>query len=483
MSPSLIAAIILAYLAIIFLISLLTTGKNASGNDFYTGGRKSPWWVVAISMVGTSISGVTFISVPGMVKASLFSYMQMAIGFFFGYVFIAYILLPVYYNRKLFSIYGYLEERFGKASYKTGAVFFLLSKYLGCGVRMYLTAIVLQLLLFDKIGVSFSVNVAVTMLVVWAYTFRGGVKTLVWTDMVQTIAMLSAVVLCIVFIGKELGLDLGAMTAAIKDSEMSRTWFFDDPMDRRWFFKQFLAGAFTTIAMTGLDQDMMQKNLSCPSLRDARKDMLSYGFSFIPVNFLFLCLGVLLYIYAGSVGFVPAKPDDLFPTLAVNYLPGAVGIIFMLGLVSASFSSAGSALTSLTTTITLDIFGVGKEEAASGRNVRLRRLVHAANAVLMALVIIMFQVIGSGSVIDAVYTVASYTYGPLLGLFLFGIATKRKAADGLVPFICILSPIICLVLATHSREWFGGYEMGFEVLLYNAAITFAALLLTSKKNP
>ena len=453
----------------------------SSGSDFYNGGRRSPWWAVAISMVGTSISGVTFISVPGMVRASLFSYMQMALGFFFGYIFIACVLLPIYYKRNLLSIYGYLEERFGRFSYKTGAVFFLLSKYLGCGVRMYLTAIVLQLLLFDGLGIPFAVNVALTMLVVWAYTIKGGVKTLVWTDMVQTLAMLGAVVLCIIFIGKELGLDVRGMAVAIRNSEMSRTWFFDDPLGRRWFFKQFLAGAFTTIAMTGLDQDMMQKNLSCPSLKDSRKDMLCYGFSFIPVNFLFLCLGALLYIYAGSVRYVPARPDDLFPTLAVHYLPTAVGVVFVIGLLCAAFSSAGSALTSLTSTVTLDLFGVGRDAVAEKKNIRLRRLVHSANALVMTGVILLFQLIGNGSVIDAVYTVASYTYGPLLGLFLFGLFTNRKAADRLSPIICILSPVICLVLSTHSREWLGGYEMGFEVLLYNAAITFLALLLTSRK--
>lgn len=468
MSSVVVLSVIALYFAAVFLVSHLTTRSSMAETDFYTGGRKSPWWVVAISMIGTSITGVTFISVPGMVQASQFSYLQMALGFIAGYVFIAYVLLPLYYRINLQSIYSYLKDRMGEYSYRTGAAFFLLSKLLVCGVRLYLTAIVLQVVLFSRIGIPFSVNVIISMLLVWLYSFRGGVKTLVWTDMFQTLAMLLALGLSILFVGKELGLE--SIYGAVAHSELSRIFFFDNPLDRRFFPKQFLAGMFTTIAMTGLDQDMMQKNLSCKTLRAARTNMLCYGASFVPVNLLFLSLGVLLYKYAASVGLTGFKPDELFPTLAVNYLPGAVGVVFVLGLISAAFSSAGSALTALTTTFTLDILKAPQK----------RKAVHLGSAVLMALVILLFQAIGSRSVIDAVYTITSYTYGPLLGLFLFGIFTKRRPSDKLVPAFCIASPLLCLVLSKNSEQWFGGYQIGFELLLYNAAITLVLLLLTSK---
>lgn len=469
MSSTVVLAVMALYFAAVFGVSRLTTRRKVQDADFYTGGRKSPWWVVAISMVGTSITGVTFISVPGMVQASQFSYLQMALGFIAGYVFIAYVLLPLYYRINLQSIYSYLQDRMGVYSYKTGAAFFLLSKLLVCGVRLYLTAVVLQVVLFSKIGVPFSLNVVISMLLVWLYSYRGGVKTLVWTDMFQTLAMLLAVVLSIVFVGKSMWAD--NIIRTISDSGMSRIFYFDDPLDKRFFWKQFLAGMFTTIAMTGLDQDMMQKNLSCKTLKDARTNMLCYGASFVPVNLLFLSLGVLLYKYAASVGLTGFKPDELFPTLAVNYLPSAVGIVFVLGLISAAFSSAGSALTALTTTFTLDILKAPQK----------RKLVHLGSAVVMSIVIILFQVLGSQSVIDAVYTITSYTYGPLLGLFLFGIFTERRPSDKLVPVFCIASPLVCLLLKTHSEAWFGGYQMGFELLLYNAGITLILLLLTSRK--
>ena len=468
-----IAAVIL-YFAVILGASLALSRKGSS-SDFFRGSGRSPWPVVAIAMVGTSISGVTFVSVPGMVAASEFSYLQMALGFIAGYAVIAYVLLPLYYSRRMNSLYCYVEERFGAWSYHTSAAFFLLSKVLGCGVKMYLTATVLQLVLFAPLGIPFWLNIALTMLIVYLYTFRGGVRTLVWTDMLQTLCLLGAVVLSIVFIGKGMGLDIGGICNTVRDSGMTRMWFFDDPSDTRYFWKQFLAGMFTTIAMTGLDQDMMQKNLSCRSLHQSRKNMLSYGVAFVPVNFLFLCLGVLLYSFAASRGIQVSRPDDLFPTIACG--SPIVILLFVLGLVSSAFSSSGSSLTSITTSVTVDLLRADRT-LPEGRLRRVRGAVHIAAAVLMGAVIMAFRLIGSESVINAVYTVASYTYGPLLGLFAFGIFTRRRVLDKAVPFICTAAPLLCLMLAMNSQRWFG-WKIGFELLIINAALTFVGLTAVS----
>ena len=474
-----IAAVIL-YFAVILGASLALSRKGSS-SDFFRGSGRSPWPVVAIAMVGTSISGVTFVSVPGMVAASEFSYLQMALGFIAGYAVIAYVLLPLYYSRRMNSLYCYVEERFGAWSYHTSAAFFLLSKVLGCGVKMYLTATVLQLVLFAPLGIPFWLNIALTMLIVYLYTFRGGVRTLVWTDMLQTLCLLGAVVLSIVFIGKGMGLDIGGICSTVRDSGMTRMWFFDDPSDTRYFWKQFLAGMFTTIAMTGLDQDMMQKNLSCRSLHQSRKNMLSYGVAFVPVNFLFLCLGVLLYSFAASRGIQVAKPDDLFPTIACGspgqgtapYMPPAVSLLFVLGLISSAFSSSGSSLTSITTSVTVDLLRADRR-LPEQRLRRVRSAVHIAAVAVMGVVIAAFRLIGSESVINAVYTVASYTYGPLLGLFAFGIFTRRRVLDKAVPFICTAAPLLCLMLAMNSQRWFG-WKIGFELLIINALLTFIGL--------
>lgn len=496
MSPILILFIIFLYFAMIFAVSVYTSRKSGNDNKaFFTGSRQSPWYIVAIAMIGTSISGVTFISVPGMVAGSQFSYIQMVLGFVAGYFAIAYVLLPLYYKLNLQSIYTYLDQRFGHGSYRIGAVFFLISKFLGCGVRMYLTAIVLQLVLFNQIGVPFALNVAVTMIIVWLYTFRGGVKTLVWTDMLQTLSLIAAVVLCIYFVCKQMGLDLSSLCSSIASSEMSDTWFFSDYNDKRFFFKQFLAGMFTTIAMTGLDQDMMQKNLSCRTLKDAQKNVISYGFGFLPVNLLFLALGILLYNYAAQLGLFTngaltdiqgnaLKSDELFPYLAtatnadgVPFLPAAVGVLFILGLVAAAFSSAGSAVTALTTSVTIDILRADKKGNDESLR-RTRQKVHIINALVMGVIIYLFKAIGSTSVIEAVYVVASYTYGPLLGLYFYGLYSKRPVRDRLVPLICILSPLICLVISLNSEAWFNGYKMGYELLLLNGAITALGLWMS-----
>ncbi len=484
---SLIGLVIIAAYFLMLVGVSLASSRGGSGNaDFFRGGGRSPWPVVAVAMIGTSISGVTFISVPGMVAASQFSYMQMVLGFTAGYVVIAYVLLPLYYRMNMNSLYAYLEGRFGPHSYRSGAAFFLLSKLLGCGVRMYLTAIVLQLIVFDPLGVPFGLNVLVTMLVVYLYTFRGGVRSLVWTDMLQTLCLIAAVVLCIFYVGRQMGLDFKGLCSAVTDSGMSRMWFFDDYKDTRYFWKQFLAGMFTTVAMTGLDQDMMQKNLSCRNLKESRRNVLSYGAAFIPVNLLFLSLGVLLYQFAASRGLSIGKPDELFPAVACGtdpasgeaYMPLEVSLLFILGLVAAAFSSAGSALTALTTSFTVDILKADRRCDERGLK-RIRTAVHLCNAVVMGFVILGFRAIGNGSVINAVYTVASYTYGPLLGLYFFGILSRRRPRDRWVPVICVLSPLLCLLLSTHSEAWFGGYRIGFELLLINALLTALGLYLSS----
>lgn len=478
MNSILVLGVIALYFLMVLGVSWWTTRRRDRDTEsFYRGDRKSPWWVVAIAMIGTSISGVTYVSVPGMVEAKQMSYIQMVLGFVAGYFAVAYILLPLYYRLGLSSIYVYLEQRYGAKAHRTGAAFFLLSKYLGCAVRMYLTAVVLQLVLFDQLGLPFALSVACIMLIVWLYSFRGGVKTLVWTDLLQTLCLLAAMVGFVFCISDAMGLSLSGLYSTISENPMSRIWFFDDPNDTRYFWKQFLGGMFTTIAMTGLDQDMMQKNLSCRSLKEAQKNMVSYGFGFLPVNLIFLSLGILLYMYAHANG-VTKVGDELFPYLATGinpasgqpFLPLIVSILFVLGLVAAAFSSAGSAVTALTTAIMVD-FGV---------SVKRRFRVHIINSILMGFMIYGFHLLASGSVINAVYVVASYTYGPLIGLFFFGMFTKRKVLDGWhIPAICIFSPLLCWVLDQHSEAWFNGYKIGYEMLLINGAITALGLFFCS----
>lgn len=488
MSAEVVLIVIMLYFAMLVGVSWLTTRNSRGSGDFFVGDRRSPWYVVAIAMIGTSISGVTFVSVPGMVAASQFSYLQMVLGFVAGYVVVAYVLLPLYYRLNMYSIYGYLEQRFGLRAYRSGSMFFLLSKFLGCGVRMYLTALVLQLMLFDGLGVPFWFNVLITMSVVYLYTFRGGVKTLVWADMVQTLSLIIAVVLAIVYIAQALELTMEGVVTNIAESPMSRVWFFDDVDDKRYFFKQFLAGMFTTIAMTGLDQDMMQKNLSCKSLADARKNVLSYGVAFLPVNLLFLALGVLLYIYASHIGLADAdghltmlKPDELFPYIATSVgLPTIVGVLFVVGIVAAAFSSAGSAVTALTTSVTIDMLRADRHNDTQHLT-KVRSRVHIINCIVMGVLIWLFQIIGNGSVIDAVYVLASYTYGPLLGMYVYGLYTKRDVNDKWMPYICVAAPLLSYVISRNSEQWFEGYKMGYELLLVNGAITICGMWLSRLK--
>ncbi|WP_273390159.1 sodium:solute symporter [Barnesiella viscericola] len=480
MTPVVVLITIFAYFIVLYSISY-AVGRRADSQGFFVGNRRSPWFVVAFAMIGSMISGVTFISVPGMVAASGFSYLQMVLGFVVGQLLIAYVLVPLFYRMNVVSIYEYLENRFGIASYRTGAWFFFISKMLGAAVRLFLVCVVLQLLVFEPLHLPFVLNVVFTVGLVWLYTFRGGVKSLIWTDTLKTVCLVVSVVLCIYYIARGLHLDLGGLWQTIRGSEMSQMFFFDDVNDKRYFFKQFLAGVFTVIAMNGLDQDMMQRNLSCRNSRDSQKNMITSGIAQFFVNALFLMLGVLLYVYASAYGIaIPAKSDELFPWIATQgYFPGIVGILFVVGLISSAYSAAGSALTALTTSFTVDILGVkGKSEEQVSH---LRKRVHIGMAVVMGVVIFIFNVLNNTSVIDAVYTLASYTYGPILGLFAFGLSVKTPVRDRYIPLVAIVSPILCFILDRHSQEWFGGYSFSYELLILNALFTYIGLLLLIRR--
>lgn len=464
---------ILAYFAVLLLFSRLTS-RQASNNTFYRGDRRSPWYMVAFGMVGASISGITFVSVPGMAMLSGMTYLQMCLGFIVGYFLVAFVLLPVYYRYNLTTIYTYLLHRLGNRSYKTGASFFLLSKMTGAAVRFFVVCFILQHFVLDNIGVPFWLTVPSMVVLIWLYTRKGGIKTLVWTDTFQTLCMFAALLLIIYKVTGQLGMTPTEAIAAISQDEHSRIFVFDDWVSRQNFWKQFLSGIFVVIVMTGLDQDMMQKNLTCKTLREAQKDMCSYGFAFVPANLLFLSLGVLLMMLAKSQGMaLPEKPDDLLSMFAASGALGAmVTVFFTIGVVAASFSSADSALTALTTSVCVDIFGRDEDET-------LRKKVHLAVALIFMLFIIGFGALNSTSVIDAIYILCSYTYGPLLGLFAFGLMTHRKVNDRWVPWICVASPLICFAVDTLTMQ-FTGYKFGYELLMLNGALTFAGLALIRK---
>ena len=421
-------------------------------------------------------------SVPGMVAASGFSYLQMVLGFVAGQIIIAFVLIPLFYRMNLVSIYEYLENRFGISSYKTGAWFFFISKMLGAAVRLFLVCLTLQLLVFEPFHLPFILNVIITVALVWLYTFRGGVKSLIWTDSLKTFCLVVSVVLCIYYIASDLHLGFGSMIATISENDFSRMFFFDDVNDKRYFFKQFLAGVFTMIAMTGLDQDMMQRNLSCKNFKDSQKNMITSGISQFFVILLFLMLGVLLYIFTARQGIEnPEKSDELFPMIATgDYFPAIVGVLFIIGLISAAYSAAGSALTALTTSFTVDILGA--KNKAENELVKIRKRVHIGMAVTMGVVIFVFNLLNNTSVIDAVYILASYTYGPILGLFAFGIFTKKQVRDKYIPWVAIASPILCFILQKNSERWFNGYQFSYELLIFNALFTFIGLCLLIKKS-
>ena len=483
MNPSIILITVVAYFILLFGISWFA-GRKADNQGFFVGNRKSKWGIVAIATMGSFISGVTFVSVPGMVGVKNFSYLQMVMGFVVGQFIIAFVLVPLFYRMHLVSVYQYLENRFGIKSYKTGAWFFFISKMLGASVRLFLVCLTLQLLVFEPLHLPFILNVVLTVFLVWLYTFRGGVKSIIWTDVLKSLCLILSVALSIYFIANQLDMNFTQMIKSISDSDMSQVFFFDDANDKRFFWKQFLAGVFTMIATTGLDQDMMQRNLSCQNYRDSQKNMMVSIVAQFFINLLFLMLGVLLYKFAARVG-IDATGDSLFPAVATSsFLPLIVGILFIVGLFSSAYSAAGSALTALTTSFTIDILAADKKiEAGNVDNyvARVRKHVHIAMAILMGIVIFVFGLFNNSSVVDAVYVLASYTYGPILGLFAFGILMKKKVRDHYVPLVAILSPILCFILSSNSETLFGGYQFSYELLIFNALFTFLGLCMLIKK--
>ena len=482
MNAGVIIATILGYIAVLFTVAYIS-GRKADNEGFFVGNRSSSWWMVMFAMVGAAMSGVTFVSVPGMVAASSFSYFQMALGFMTGYFVIAFVLIPLFYRMKLVSIYGYLEERLGVGAYKTGAWFFFISKLLGASVRLYLICLVLQLLLFEPYGIPFWVNGAVTVLLVLLYTFQGGVKSLIWTDTLKTLCLILSIALSIWFVLDRLDISFSEMVATVKSNENSRIFFFDDINDRRYFFKQFLAGLFSVIAMTGLDQDMMQRSLACKNYRDSQKNLVLSTILQTAIIFILLVLGIILYTFAERTGItIPMGSDNMFPTVATApTMPIIVGILFILGLVSSTYSAAGSALTALTTSFTVDILG-GTKRFDEVQLTKVRKGVHIGMAVAMFVVICALFILGSSNVIDAVYTLASYTYGPILGLFAFGIITKWRVRGRHVGIVAIVAPILSFILQQNSERWFGGYKFSYELLIVNALITFIGLVLLIKRD-
>lgn len=481
MQPYQILLLIAGYFGVLMGISYLT-GKSGSNADFFKAGKQSPWYLVAFGMIGASLSGVTFISVPGWIEASSFSYFQVVLGYTVGYAVIGLVLLPLYYKLNLTSIYTYLDTRFGNASYKTGASFFLLSRIVGASFRLYLVANVLQLLVFDKVsflgqeGIPFWVTVTITILLIWLYTFKAGIKTIVWTDTLQTLFMLVAVGVAIYYVSEQMGLSGGEIMSFVSESNLSQVFFFDDWKSGDYFFKQFFSGTFIAIVMTGLDQDMMQKNLTCRNLEDAKKNMFWFTIVLTIVNMVFLVLGVLLTVFAAQQG-IDAHKDQLFPTVAVESGLGAgLAIVFLLGLIAAAYSSADSALTSLTTSFSIDILDIEKKYEPIAQ-VRMRKRIHVLMSVVLILVIIIFKyVIADDSVIARLFTFAGYTYGPLLGLYAFGLFTSWNVKDAIVPLIAIISPILAYFISYVCKEY-AGFDFGFFILILNGALTFLGLVL------
>ena len=471
---------ILLYFGMLLLVARLT-GRHSDNDAFFRGNRRSPWYIVSFGMIGASLSGVTFVSVPGMVRGIDMTYMQTCFGFFIGYLIIAHVLLPLYYRLNLTSIYTYLGDRIGKHAYKTGASFFLLSKIIGAAARLYLVCLILQHYVFDAFHIPFAATVIGIVLLIWLYTRRSGIRTIVWTDSLQTLCLLLALGLILYEVSGQLNLDFPGLVHAIRENEHSRIFVFDDWHSKQNFFKQFFSGIFITIVMTGLDQDMMQRNLSCKNFKDSQKNMITSVISQFFVILLFLMLGVLLYIFAGNQGIQVEKSDELFPLIATgNYFPAIVGILFIIGLISSAYSAAGSALTALTTSFTVDILGTkGRTEEEI---VKIRKRVHIGMAVIMGITIFVFNLLNNTSVIDAVYILASYTYGPILGLFAFGIFMKQQVRDKYIPLVAILSPILCFILQKNSEAWFNGYQFSYELLIFNALFTFIGLCLLIRKD-
>ncbi|HET8809257.1 MAG TPA: sodium:solute symporter [Flavobacteriaceae bacterium] len=479
MDPYQILLLIAGYFGLLILVSIFTN-RGGSNADFFKASKQSPWYLVAFGMIGASLSGVTFISVPGWVEASQFSYFQVVLGYIVGYAVIGLVLLPLYYRLNLTSIYTYLGDRFGSCSYKTGASFFLISRIVGCAFRLYLVAIVLQTIIFDAIGVPFWVTVSTTIFLIWIYTFKSGIKTIVWTDTFQTLFMLIALGVAIYYVSADLGLNMSNIVGFVSDSDLSKIFFFENFKSSDYFWKQFISGAFIAIVMTGLDQDMMQKNLTCRNLKDAQKNMFWFTIVLTIVNFIFLVLGLLLTVYAAQNGIV-ADGDQLFPEIATSGELGiGIAIFFTLGLIAAAYSSADSALTALTTSFSIDILEIEKKHSEA-KQIKIRKQVHILiSLVLIATILIFKYVIRDASVIAKLFVFAGYTYGPLLGLYAFGLFSKWKVKDKWVPVVAILSPILSYLISVYSMEWFG-FKWGFFILILNGVLTYLGLVAIRRK--
>ena len=471
--------IIAIYFGLLLLISYLTSRKSDNNETFFLANRQSPWFVVTIAMIGTSISGVSFVSVPGMVGQFDMTYMQMVFGFFIGYLVVAYVLLPLYYKFNLTTIYGYLEQRFGFYSYKTGASFFILSKIVGAASRLYLVALILQTLIFDQWNIPFYATVTGIIILIWLYTFRSGIKTILWTDTLQTTCLLLGVILIIWQVASKLDMSFIQVIDTVTTHEHSRIFVFDDWVSRQNFFKQFLSGILITIVMTGLDQDMMQKNLTCKNLKDAQKNMVTYGFAFTPINYLFLCLGILLLVFASQYSItLPENSDSILPLLATKYLGLPVLIFFTIGIIAAAFSSADSALATLTTTICVDLLNIKKENVHKAT--KTRKTVHLLVSLAFIGTMLLIKSLEQSNILDTIYVAASYTYGPLLGMFFFGLFTKINLRDKLVPIACILAPIMSYLLEYWLMHTFE-YKVGYEILLFNGLLTALGLWCISSR--
>ncbi len=479
MTPTLVVIILSLYFGMLILIAVITS-KGADTNTFFTGNRQSPWYLVAFGMIGSSLSGVTFISVPGNVGKIGFGYFQVVLGYLVGYWVIIAVLMPLYYRLNVVSIYTYLEQRFSFWSYKTGAFFFLVSRTIGSSLRLYLAATVLQLFLFDAWHVPFFVTVATTIILIWVYTSKGGIKTIVWTDAFQTLFLISAVCIAVWQITSKLGMNIPQMMEALNASNYVRIFYLDDVNSTLFFPKQFLGGAFIAITMTGMDQEIMQKNLTCKNIGDAQKNMFWFSLILVVVNLLFLILGALLYLYSIKNNIpIPTSTDQLFPRLAFQELGPAVGIFFLLGITASSYASADSALAGLTTSFCIDFLDFKNKEEKKKKKQKF--IVHLGFSLLFLIIILVFKEINQRSVIDAVLNIAGYTYGPLLGLFSFGLLTTRRVKDNLVPLICILSPLLSYLISINSEKYFGGYKIGIEILIVNGLLTFVGLWIISRQ--
>jgi len=479
MSPLLVLTVMVVYFIALIGISIVTS-KGATTDTFFTANRQSPWYLVAFGMIGASLSGITFVSVPGNVGKTNFAYFQVVLGYIVGYAVIMTVLMPLYYRMNLVSIYTYLEKRFDRWSYKTGAAFFLLSRTLGSSLRLALSATVLQLFLFDAWNIPFYITVIITIFLIWIYTFKGGIKTIVWTDTFQTTFLVSSVIICVYLISDRLGLSFGEMINTVYASDLSRVFHFDDVNSTLFFPKQFLGGAFIAIAMTGLDQDLMQKNLTCRNLQDAQKNMFWLTASIVIVNLLFLTLGALLYLYSTAKGLaLPEFSDELFPRLALGEFGLVAGVFFLLGIIASSYASADSALAALTTSFCIDFLHFNEKPESVKR--RQKNIVHVGFSILFLVIILIFKEINERALIDAVLNVAGYTYGPLLGLFAFGLFTNRTVNDKLVPLVCVLAPVLSFGLSVNSVAWFDGYKFSYEILLVNGALTVIGLWMISGK--